>query len=549
MKNKSSGFRRALCLACVLPFPALAQQAPNAGTILQENAPTLQPPAVDQEVRIEKPEAAPPSGGASALIRSVEVTGNTLIPTEVLVSSLGKVAGQTFDFAALTGLASRISNRYQAAGYPFVRAYLPPQDLSTGVLKIRVVEGRYGKIATGGTSPYADDAQKFLFPLESGAMIESAPLERVSLILSDLPGISTTPIIRPGQEVGTGDLLVRVESGKPWGMDVGIDNYGNRYTGRNQANINADINSPFMLGDQITLKGLYTDEQMWFGNLGYSLPLGAAGMRGQFAYTRTYYMLAKDFSDLDASGTADVFYGGISYPFVRSQALNLSMNAGLQHKILDDKQDAVDFHSRKHSTSLPLALNFDLRDTVAGGGITYGAFTYTHGNLDLDSAAEAIDKVTAKTSGSFDKANLDVARLQSVISKLTFSARVSAQWAGNNLDSSEKFGLGGVNGVRAYPSGEAYGDEGWLAQLELRYSINAFTPYVFHDSGAITINKNTWTSGDNHRSIAGAGIGVRYQQANWKGDLAIAWKTLGDKAQSDTHQENPIIWASIQYQF
>jgi len=35
--------------------------------------------------------------------------------------------------------------------------------------------------------------------------------------------------------------------------------------------------------------------------------------------------------------------------------------------------------------------------------------------------------------------------------------RVSAQWASKNLDSSQKFGLGGPNGVRAYPSGEGYG--------------------------------------------------------------------------------------------
>ena len=101
MNNLSSGFQHALCLACILPLPALAQQVPNAGKLLQENAPILQPPATEQEIRIERPAAPPPSGGASAVIRAVEVSGNTLIPTDTLISSLGNFAGETFDFAGL----------------------------------------------------------------------------------------------------------------------------------------------------------------------------------------------------------------------------------------------------------------------------------------------------------------------------------------------------------------------------------------------------------------------------------------------------------------
>ena len=34
------------------------------------------------------------------------------------------------------------------------------------------------------------------------------------------------------------------------------------------------------------------------------------------------------------------------------------------------------------------------------------------------------------------------------------------QLSSKNLDSSEKFTLGGIGGVEAYPSGEASGDEG-----------------------------------------------------------------------------------------
>ena len=41
------------------------------------------------------------------------------------------------------------------------------------------------------------------------------------------------------------------------------------------------------------------------------------------------------------------------------------------------------------------------------------------------------------------------------------------------LDSAENFSLGGLYGVRAYPSGEATGAQGQLVSMELRYLLNA----------------------------------------------------------------------------
>jgi hemolysin activation/secretion protein len=48
--------------------------------------------------------------------------------------------------------------------------------------------------------------------------------------------------------------------------------------------------------------------------------------------------------------------------------------------------------------------------------------------------------------------------------------RLAAQWANRDLDSSKGFGPGGATGVRAFPGGEAYGDAGFVTQLEARKS-------------------------------------------------------------------------------
>ena len=62
------------------------------------------------------------------------------------------------------------------------------------------------------------------------------------------------------------------------------------------------------------------------------------------------------------------------------------------------------------------------------------------------------DAVTGRTAGHFGKWNLDLTRLQHIDDRLALYLSYSRQWAEKNLDSSEKFSLGGPSGVRAIPS-------------------------------------------------------------------------------------------------
>lgn len=45
-----------------------------------------------------------------------------------------------------------------------------------------------------------------------------------------------------------------------------------------------------------------------------------------------------------------------------------------------------------------------------------------------------------------------------------------SQLASKDLDGSEQFSLGGADGIRAYPQGEASGSSGYQATAELRYA-------------------------------------------------------------------------------
>jgi hemolysin activation/secretion protein len=551
--HRLSPFTLALCaLALSSTTAALAQQAPDAGRILQD----LQLPQQVLPESLNLQLDAPPVGSAGAdegpavQLKTVRINGASHIETARLQALLAPAVGQSHSLAGLRALADQITRFYREQGFPFARAFVPAQRMTDGELAIEVIEGRYGQVsASANDAELAADAGRFLADLHSGDVITLAPLERTMLVLSDLPGIRVRPVVRPGQTVGTGDLAVEVERTKAFEGRVTVDNHGNRYSGQHRVLLEGAWNNPFSFGDRLNAALMATDEDLFFGNLNYSRALGTSGLRGDIGYAVSDYTLGGEFSSLQASGTARVTSAGMSYPLVRSNRANLLLSAQAQHKTMVDEYGATATRNEKSSQVLPLTLQFDLRDALLGGGITYGMVGWTHGRISLKGATRVDDQGTARTHGAVNKVNLDVTRLQALSAQWTLSARVSAQWSGKNLDSSEDFVLGGAGGVRAYPRGEGSGDEGVLGQIELRYGQGTFVPYAFWDAGQSTLNRRPWTTDANHRSLAGGGLGVRAQHGNWSLDGTLAWQHAGGDAKSDSQQRSPRVWVTAAYRF
>jgi len=547
----------ALSRLIALAFAGTASIASaQTGTPLQGTTPVAPVPTDSRALPQFKPGAAAARvapGGAQVEVKSVVFSGNQSIASEALMAELGDVTGKRFDMEGLTGLADRLGTFYRRSGYPFAQVILPPQDLTAGTLRVQVIEGRYGKIRAAGKDELPAGAQPFLdFGLSSGAAIYNKQLERTMLILDDQPGNDVYPVLQPGTNLGDSDLTVNVVQGKRLDGEVGFDNTGNTNTGEYRLRGALNINSPFIFGDKIALNALRTNEGMWLGSIDYERPLGPSGLRGSVGYARTSYELGGQFAALGASGISETATLRLSYPLVRSQATNVIASIALVHKDLEDRPGSGVPTNNKSSNGVPLTLQFDNRDTLLGGGVTFGALSVLNGNLQLNAAAAALDSGSANTAGRFGKITLDAARIQSLPMGLSAYARFSGQWATNrNLDSSEKFNLGGFHGVRAYPLGEGTGDEGWLAQLEVRYAAAGFTPFVFHDLGKSDVNIKPWDAASAAtRSLAGSGVGVRAAIAGFNVESTLSWRSRGGVATADdTADRNPRFYFMVGRKF
>jgi hemolysin activation/secretion protein len=539
----------AACL--VVPSAVFAQSVrPDAGQVLQGNLdkkvapPTPVAPGVVPKLGADfRPAVA---GGPQVLVSDVKFEGNTVYTGEELKRLLSDQLGRKYDLAGMKQLAEVVTAFYREQGYPFARVLVPVQEFDDGVLKLRILEGRYASVLATGPQFEIDGAEKFLRRLRSGELIFGPELETTMLILDDLPGVAVSPTVSPGAKLETADLAVAVRLEDKRGGDLTYDNHGSRFTGRHRLKGQYYENSLVWFGDKASVDFVGTNHEMLLGSIAYDRPWGGQGLRTELSYSNTSYILAEDYAAMGISGLARIWSAKLSYPLYRSQNRSFYLSVAYQHKVLHDSFPVLAAIEDKSSDLLVAAFRFDVKDGWGGGGLTYGSLTSTSGHLNLHGNLGVADSVTARKAGQFNKVALDVARMQALPGNCMLYLRYTAQWADQNLDSSEKLGGGGADAVRAYPLGEATGDVGWLGQVEVRYQAGNLAPYLFFDACYARANYRAWdVNSTQSQRISGYGVGVRSTYGKWSSDLSVAQRGQGGVSQSDGAFGRTVYWVSL----
>jgi len=538
---------------------AFAQQPPGAGSQLNQLPPPVDLQRAPPKVVIEESTAAvePGTEGARVLVNELRFTGADAFPEAELLAATGFVPGTEVTLAELQAMAARITAYYRERGYFVARATLPAQDISTHVVTIAISEGRYGEVILRNNSTLSDGlVRQVLDAPATGEPILIEPLENRLLRLSDIPGVNIRSTLAPGTAPGSSDLIIDVEPGRRITGFVDADNAGNPYTGENRIGGQLNFNNLMGRGDVASLRLLTSGEGLKYGRASYQTMLGRA--TAGVAYSWLEYQLGKQFKPLGANGTAKVasVYG--SLPLIRSRDTNLYAGLTFEHKQFEDRLDLFPAANRLASADvISLSLYGDRSDTVFGGGANRFYLNLSGGRLDIESPlARAIDAATARTQGDYSKLWFHASRVQRITDTLSLSAAVTGQLASKNLDPSEKLVLGGMDGIRAYPQGEAVGDEGVIAALEARLLLARTSDRIpgqlyllgFVDAGRITINKDPWFPGDNERNLSGAGVGLTWSEpGDWSVRTYYAWKLGSEQALSAPDKSGRFWIQAIKY--
>jgi hemolysin activation/secretion protein len=497
---------------------AHAQVTPDAGSLLQqiekEQHPALPPKSAPQFVL---PPMQPPGDTTlTVTVRSFRFAGNTLLTSKQLAPVVHSFIDHPLSFTELQNAATAVASAYRRAGW-IVRVYLPQQDITGGTVIIQIVEAKFGaarvegkarRISSAKVEGVVETAQK------PGTPVNVDALDRAILLVGDLPGLRATGRLAEGQNQAETDLVLSVADAPLVSGDVTTDNGGARSTGAGRLIADIDLNGPLGFGDRA--------ETMLLGSQGsnyeradYSVPVGSGGWRvGANASHLDYRVVTTELSALDARGTSTTAGLEANYPLMRSRLRNLYVAFNLDDRRFNNQADG-DTTTRYSVHDASVGLYGNVFDTVGGGGANNASVTLVQGNVNLaGSPNEAADAATTQTSGSFQKLRFSAARQQAVTERTSLYASLSGQAASKNLDSSEKFYLGGAEGVRAYPENEGGGAEALLLSLEARWRLPASLSVTgFFDLGSVHVNKNNDIAGaatPNTDELKGVGVSMSW---------------------------------------
>jgi hemolysin activation/secretion protein len=474
-------------------MPAWAQTTPfNAGSALRQSEEAAKPPlpaapAVPVLPRLVEPQLVL-KGNETLFIRSFKIEGPDLGAGEEVAEILAPYQNRKLNLAAIYEAADKISTLYRLKGYMLAKAYVPAQDARSGVLRIKLVPGEYGKVTVKNDSLVSD------FIIQGGierlpaasTYIRKDDLERVMLLTSDLAGAGVPRVVTAaGQAPGTSDLAFEVPEGKRLDGYFLTDNYGAPWTGRYEESAGVNLYSPLGLGDKVTAFGQMSDHQdLMNGRVAYSLPAGLTGLKTEVSVFKTTYALGGIYAGLDATGTAEGVSATAAYALKRQIDESYYISGNYTHKVVNDNALGVALNDRTIDLGT-VALTRDTAGSVFGLPLSTNATaSYTWGFVDFPNPAA--DTTGIATAGDYSRVNLTYLATLGLTDKLSFSLNVRGQKAlnGKSLDSSEEFYLTGFFGVRSFDQGFG-GDSGYLVTPELKYALPGFLGYQ-HSVGVFT---------------------------------------------------------------
>lgn len=553
MPTKEKMLKKSLtpCLFFLACQGVTAQTLPSAAGQMQQIPPIPSLPGnlSSLEVQSRAPTQPLPAQATVVVVKHLRVTGAAAYTESELVKVAQFEPERAVTLSALYAMADRITQRYRRDGYLVARAYLPPQEIQDGVVTIAVLEGQYGQLSLKNTSVLDDQVPRDLMVgLNFGEAIQAQPLEERLLLLSDLPGVQIRSTLVPGAAVGLSDLIVEVQPDARISGSVDADNAGNRYTGENRLGATVHLNNVTGQGDLGTLRALTSGRGLQYLRAAYQAPVG----RGRLgvSYSDLGYKLGHEFKDLDANGHARIATLFGSYPVIRSRQTNLNVGLTLDSKAFQDRLKDMDANTDKRAQVATVSMYGDHRDALGGGGLSNYSLAWSTGNLDIQTSAARIqDAARAGTDGRYNKLAFAVSRLQQTSPSISFLASLSGQVASKNLDVSEKMELGGMYGVRAYPEGEAYADEGYLITLEARKQLvlpsevaGQLHLAAFVDAGSVKLNHSAWTAENQQRHLSAAGLAVYWTQTRNFSVKAYYARKLGKEQASSAPDKSGRFW-------
>ncbi len=538
---------------------ATPQNAPGITDLIRDRQDRL---LEDQQRRIEELKDLPGKPAASAApvapvdtrcfpIKTIELGGADALSEEERAGLIKPYIGQCLGVPQLNEVLKVITDRYLAKGLVTSRAYLLQQDLSSGNLKIQVVEGRLESLKGAEGSGITDRQLGMSFPGKQGELLNLREIEQMVDQLNRLPSNQAQMELAPGKAVGGSDVLVKNTPQKPWRVGLSRHNGGQRSTGEQQWGASLDWDNPLGLADQLALRGgndAVSDHQRTSRNsmLSYNVPFGWWNL--SYSYIESEYRSQAQANNFKFKQTGDSQNHQLRLERVihRDALSKTSLNTGIAYlrtnNFIEDSKLAL---SSNRLSEAQLGINHGRR---IGGSFLNIDLGMQNGIGAFDAQANH-DPKPGQPDARYRKYTATVSYLYPFNlwgESLSFSSLMTGQRSEDVLFSPQRMSLGGQSSIRGYKDQMLAGDSGGYWRNDLRWSRpvtwawmqSVFSEYgtsLGYDQGVISRNRY---NGEQHGRMSSNSVELFARGKNVAASVTFAHSL--ERPDAITDREAPI---------
>jgi hemolysin activation/secretion protein len=545
----------------------VSQQLPPVQDVQPSLPPPLPPPQPIQPLPppaellpLPNPNIAPeeelPTGiPATIVVKRFEVVGSTVFSPEELAKATEELTNRPISLVEVFQARAKITDLYVKQGYITSGAYIPPQTIKSGVVKIQVIEGKLEEIQVKGNQRLNSDYVRSRI-----ALATSAPLNRDRL-LEALQLLQLNPLIQnlsaelsTGARPGSSVLEVKIREAKTFNTQVSLDNGRSPSIGSFRRQIN--LSEANLLG------------------LGDSLSVGYTNTDGSNGVDATYTLPVNP-----RNGTLSFSFSDTSSNVIERPFNLLDIQSGSRYYELTYRQPIFQSPRKEFVLGLTASRRESEASYISGARLPFPSVGADEQGRTRVSALRFFQEWTARNSREVvalrSQFNFGIDLFNATINENPpdsrfFAWQGQAQWVrllapdtllllrGNMQLSSryllplEQFGLGGLDSVRGYRQYYLLTDNGTFATAEIQIPVvrvpeakGILHVIPFVDFG---LGWNSSGRGDpSPNTLAGVGLGLRWTQKD-RLTARLDWgiPLVSVDSPANTWQENGLYF-SLQY--
>lgn len=502
---------------------------------------------------------AKPAAGA----KGIDVSQVSGIDAAGLREQLTPFLDRPLSRKLIAEVQAKVAAAYREAGRPFVSITLPPQEVSTGVLQLRVIAFKIAGIKVTG-------AERESFPqgrirLVPGQEIDARKLETDLDWANRNPFRQVEAVFGPGKDLGMTDVNIQVTDRKPWQVYAGYANSGTRATDRNRYYVgangapSADIFASYQLtgsGNFWVDDGLFNrpDDAKYVSQAGRLLtPLG---LRTSLEVVGDHVLTNERPNDLfriktqtsQASAIVRTALSNLAPPATGDLLGGVELKHQLRTTIFDGTQVAegsadvaqlvVGWNGRWSDNLGTNNLDVRLKSNPGGilSGNNSGAWSaFTNGRV---------------TDVQTNLVTLEYGRVTPLPKGLSLKSEVTVLASSKPLPDTERVSLGGINVVRGYVTEDGVVDQALILRNSLYFSApsmlswmpGTLAPFLLADAGW---GRDLFSRRDTTLSSVGAGLDFA-AGANFNSKL-LAARAFTDGQHSRAGSWRVSVQASMSY--